>query len=87
MDRLYRDVGKGLNRRESSNDRRVFGPKAHSSVPKARGVWGHAPPGNFENAYSGRCIFLVLRAKSRAFRTAFYQVTGNKVTMNWSVDC
>ena len=87
MDRLYRDVGKVLNRQESSNDRRVFGPKAHSSVPKARGVRGHAPPGNFENAYSGRCIFLVLRAKSRAFRTAFYQVTGNKVTMNWSVDC
>ena len=23
-----------------------------------RGVWGHAPPGNFENAYSRRCIFL-----------------------------
>ena len=87
MDRLYRDVGKVLNRRESSNDRWVFGPKAYSSVPKARGVWGHAPPGNFEHAYSGRCIFLVLGAKSRAFRTDFYQVTGNKVTMNWSVDC
>ena len=22
-----------------------------------------------------------------AFRTDFYQVTGNKVMMNWSVDC
>ena len=87
MDRPYGDVGKVLNRRESSNDRWVFGPKAHSSVPKARGVRGHAPLGNFENAYSGKCIFLVLGAKSRAFRTDFYQVTGNKVTMNWSVDC
>ena len=87
MDRLYGDVGKVLNRRESSNDRRVFEPKAHSRVPKARGVREHAPTGNFENAYSGRCIFLVLGAKSRAFRTDFYQVTGNEVTMNWSVDC
>ena len=87
MDRPYGDVGKVLNRRESSNDRWVFGPKAHSSVPKARGVRGHAPLGNFENAYSGKCIFLVLGAKSRVFRTDFYQVTGNKVTMNWSVDC
>ena len=51
------------------------------------GYGGMPPPGNFENAYSGRCIFLVLGAKSRAFRTDFYQVTGNKVTMNWSVDC
>ena len=30
---------------------------------------------------------LILGAKSRAFRTDFYQVTGNKVMMNWSVDC
>ena len=52
-----------------------------------RGVRGHAlPPGNFENAYFRRCIFLDF-AKSRAFRTDFYQVTGNKVMMNWSVDC
>ena len=26
-------------------------------------------------------------AKSRAFRTDFYQVTSNKVMMNWDVDC
>ena len=32
----FRDVGKVFNRRESSNDRRVFGPKAHCSVPLAR---------------------------------------------------
>ena len=30
---------------------------------------------------------LILGAKSRAFRTDCYQLTGNKVTMNWSVDC
>ena len=39
-----RDVAKVFNRRKSSNDRRVFGPKAHS-IP--RGVRGHAPPGKF----------------------------------------
>ena len=31
-----KDVAKVFNRRESCNDRRVFGPKAHSSVPLAR---------------------------------------------------
>ena len=31
-----RDVAKVFNRRKSSNDRQVFGPKAHSSVPLAR---------------------------------------------------
>ena len=45
------------------------------------------PPGNFENAYSRRCISLILGAKSRAFRTDVYQVTGNKVMMNCSLDC
>ena len=30
-----RDVAKVLNRRECSNDKRVFGPKAHFSVPLA----------------------------------------------------
>ena len=30
-----RDVAKVFNRRESCNDRRVFGPKARSSVPLA----------------------------------------------------
>ena len=31
-----RDVAKVFNRRKSSNDRRAFGLKAHSSVPLAR---------------------------------------------------
>ena len=31
-----RDVAKVFSRRECSNDRRVFGPKAHPSVPLAR---------------------------------------------------
>ena len=35
----------------------------------------------------GDAFFLILGAKSRAFRTDFYQITGNKVMMNWSVDC
>ena len=52
-----------------------------------REVRGHALPGNFENAYSRRCIFLDFGEKSRAFRTDFYQVTGNKVMMNCSLDC
>ena len=52
-----------------------------------RGVRGHAPPRNFENAYSRRGISLDFQAKSRAFRTDFYQVTGSKVMMNWTVDC
>ena len=30
---------------------------------------------------------LILGAKLRVFRTDFYQVTGNKVMMNWSIDC
>ena len=54
---------------------------------RPRGVRGHAPPENFENAYSRRCIFLDFGAKSKAFRTDFNQVKGNKVMMNWSVDC
>ena len=35
----------------------------------------------------GEAFSLILGAKSRAFRTDFYQVTGNKVMMNWTVDC
>ena len=35
----------------------------------------------------GDAFSLILGAKSREFRTDFYQVTGNKVMMNWSVDC
>ena len=34
----------------------------------------------------GDAFSLNLGAKSRAFRTDFYQVTGNEVMMNWSVD-
>ena len=30
---------------------------------------------------------LIWGAKSRAFRTDFYQVTSNRVMMNWGVDC
>ena len=33
---VVRDVAKVFNRQESSNDRRVFGPKAHSSHSFAR---------------------------------------------------
>ena len=34
----------------------------------------------------GDAFSLILVAKSRAFRTDFYQVTGNKVMMNCSLD-
>ena len=34
----------------------------------------------------GDAFSLILGAKSRAFRTDFYQVTGNKVMMNCSLD-
>ena len=46
-----------------------------------------SPPGNFDNEYSQRCIFLDFGTKSRAFRTDFYQVMIKKIMMNWSVDC
>ena len=35
----------------------------------------------------GDAFSLILGAKSRAFRTEVYQVTGNKVMMNCSLDC
>ena len=35
----------------------------------------------------GDAFSLILPPKSRAFRTDFYQVTSNKVMMNWGVDC
>ena len=35
----------------------------------------------------GDAFSLILGAKSRTFKTDFYQVTGNNVMMNWSVDC
>ena len=51
-------------------------------------VRGHAPPGNFLKMHTlGDAFSLILGAKSRAFRTDFYQVTSNKVMMNWGVDC
>ena len=34
----------------------------------------------------GDAFSLILGAKSRAFSTDFYLVTGNKVMMNWTVD-
>ena len=34
----------------------------------------------------GDAFSLIWGAKSRAFRTDFYQVTSNKVVMNWGVD-
>ena len=56
-----------------------------------RGVRGHAPPpggawGGGKMHTLGDAFCLILGAKSRAFRTDFYQVTSNKVMMNWSVD-
>ena len=41
-------------------------------------------PREFLKMHTLRDAFsLILGAKSRAFRTDFYQVTGNKVMMNW----
>ena len=34
----------------------------------SRGVRGHAPPGNFENAYSRRCIFLDFGGKIKGIQ-------------------
>ena len=81
---VHRDVAKVFSRRESSNDRRVFGPKAHSSVPKARyirGVRGHAPLGNFENAYSQRCIFLDFGGKIKGIQD---RVLSGNICFNFS---
>ena len=55
------------------------------SIPM--GVQGHAPQEILKTHTLGDAFSLILGAKSRAFRTEFYQVTGNKVMMNWSVDC
>ena len=45
-------------------------------------------PGEFWKIYTfGDAFSLILRAKSRVFRTDYDQVTGNKVMMNWGVDC
>ena len=52
-----------------------------------RGVWGHAPPQEILKMCTlGDAVSLILGAKSSAFRTDFYQVTGNKVMMNCSLD-
>ena len=86
-----RDVAKVFNWRESSNDRRVFGPKAHSSMPLARYSWGGlgaCPPVNFENVHSQRCIFLDFGDKIKGIQGRL--LSGNdekKIMMNWSVGC
>ena len=49
---------------------------------------GGMPPWEILKMYTLRDAFsLILGAKSRAFTTDFNEVTGNKVMMNWSVDC
>ena len=54
----------------------------------ALGGPGACTPGEFWKMYTfGDAFSLILRAKSRVFRTDYDQVTGNKVMMNWSVDC
>ena len=54
-----------------------------------RGVWGSGgispPPGNFDNTYSRRCIFLDFGGKIKGIQGRL--LSGNKVMMNWSVDC
>ena len=50
--------------------------KARRALP-SRGVWGHAPPENFEILYSQRRIFL---HSERPFGFAFYLGKPNKVT-------
>ena len=46
------------------------------------------PPWEILKMYTLRDAFsLILGVKSRAFRTDFNEVTGNKGMMNWSVDC
>ena len=52
-----------------------------------RGVRGHFPPGNFENAYSRRCIFLDLGGKIKGIQDRLLSGNGNKVMKNGSVDC
>ena len=74
-----RDVAKVFNRRKSSNDRRVFGPNAPLAClwhAISRGVRGHAPPGNFENAYSRRCIFLDFAGKIKGVQDR--RLSGNR---------
>ena len=54
------------------------------SIP--RGVRGMLPREILKLHTLGDAFSLILGAKSRAFRTDSYQVTGNEVVMNWSVD-
>ena len=44
------------------------------TIPK--GVWGHAPPENFENAYSQRCIFLDFGGKIKGIQDRL--LSGNR---------
>ena len=87
---VCRDVAKVFNRRKSSNDRWVLGRKAHSSVPDGTlylgGSGGMPPQEILKMRTLGDAFSLILGAKSRGFRTDFYQVTGNKVMMNCSLD-
>ena len=41
-----------------------------------RGVLGHAPPGNFENAFSRRCIFLDFGGKIKGIQDIL--LSGNR---------
>ena len=52
-----------------------------------RGVRGQPPREILKMRTLGDAFSLILGAKSRAFRTDVYQVTGNKVMMNCSLDC
>ena len=57
-------------------------------VGGSRGMPPPPPPREILKIHTlGDAFSLILGAKSRAFRTDFYQVTSTKVTMNWSVDC
>ena len=46
-----------------------------------RGSWGMLPREILKMHTLGYAFSLILGGKSRAFRTDFYQVTGNKVMM------
>ena len=67
----HRDAAKVFNRPESRNDRRVFGLKAHSSLPLAcctwGGVQGHVPREILKMRTRRDPFSLILGAKSRAF--------------------
>ena len=63
-------------------------PTLYIYPPISRGSLVACPPREILKMRTfGDAFSLILWSKSRAFRTDFYQVTGNKVMMNWSVDC